>query len=198
MNDNAHEATTNPVPPEAQPEQPQYKCPLCTEVSPHHTPDCPTTNMREIVNNAQSTICLCQCHIHGGNLDKIEHIKTCEHCKQAQPLEGEVVPVNEEQKHVANRDANGKFLPGTTGNPHGRPPRDWTWAGLIEKYADKEQETKRGKFRWRELVIKRLFAEAGNGNMQAIREIMDRMDGKPTQESVITASKDISVAITRE
>jgi hypothetical protein len=97
--------------------------------------------------------------------------------------EGEVVnPDTAIEKQGENRDAAGKFVPGVSGNPHGRPKREWTWASLIEDFADRKVKTKDGgEYTYREAVIKRLYTEAANGNMLAVKEIMNRMDGMPSQ-----------------
>lgn len=99
-------------------------------------------------------------------------------------VEGEVIePVNANPKQEDIRDLQtGRFMPGKSGNPHGRPPREWSWSSLIESTADDYKEVKNGgKIQWKKLIVRRLFTEAANGNMGAIREIFDRMDGKAAQ-----------------
>lgn len=73
------------------------------------------------------------------------------------------------------------------GNKNGRPPREWTWKGLLEEAAEEVIELKnnegvvvsQGKLR--EVVTKRVWNMAANGDMTAIKEIMNRMDGMPAQ-----------------
>lgn len=115
----------------------------------------------------------------------IEEVKT-----EVLPPETEIV----KQDNI--RDNKGKFLPGVSGNPNGRPKREWTWASLIEEYAEHKKEVvvnketgERKKYTYRELVIKRLYNEAANGNMQAVREIFSRMDGMPDQNIGNTSGK---------
>lgn len=103
---------------------------------------------------------------------------------ESEPVEGEVVidPISQPKEAVANRRPNGTFGPGNNANPRGAPTREWSWSGLIEKTAESYKETKfGGKKQWRELVVQRLFTEAANGNIPAIKEIFDRMDGKAAQ-----------------
>jgi hypothetical protein len=64
-------------------------------------------------------------------------------------------------------------------NSGGRPKKDWTWAGLLEKVGE-EIEPKIGK-PFKELVSKRLWIDAINGNLGAIKEIFDRTEGKAPQ-----------------
>ena len=103
---------------------------------------------------------------------------------ETQVVQGEVVtePVSVEVKQEGNRDAFGKFVPGKSGNPNGRPPREWSWSDMFAKKAEEIKQTKfGGKKEWREIVVDRLFIEAANGNIRAIELVIDRMDGKVAQ-----------------
>lgn len=116
-----------------------------------------------------------------------------------QTVEG--VVVNEEIKQAENNDKKltGFQLHPENINRNGRPSREWTWSGLLEKVAEEEKVTKTGnKIKWKELVAKRLFHEAMNGNVPAIKELMNRMDGMPDQNQNINADRDVKVSITRE
>ena len=77
------------------------------------------------------------------------------------------------------------FVKGKSGNPGGRPKRDWSWSQELEK-AVNETETRTGKT-FRELVAKRVVAEAASGNINAIKELINRMDGFPLQYTDITS-----------
>lgn len=94
MNDVSDNAT-------AQPEQPQaperFKCANCEEIIDSHIAPTHIQGKHPEVLTA-SNICICICHIQGGNADKIPHITTCVHCEQAQPLEGEII-----EKHAGGR-----------------------------------------------------------------------------------------------
>jgi hypothetical protein len=88
-------------------------------------------------------------------------------------------------KPEPNRDEKGRFGAGNNANPNGRPPRAWTMSTLIEE-ALEEVETQSGKS-FKSLVAKRLAHMAVNGDIQAIKEINDRIDGKPRQSTDITS-----------
>ena len=75
------------------------------------------------------------------------------------------------------------FKKGQSGNPGGRKKRDWTWSGLLEKVGE-EVEPKSGQ-KFKELVSRRIWIEAVNGNMIAIKEITNRMDGMPAQTNIL-------------
>ena len=81
-----------------------------------------------------------------------------------------------------------QFKPGQSGNPKGRPKRKWTWAGLMEKYAEEELEGEKGKVK--DKVVKRVFELAKRGDMTAAKELFNRMDGMPKQSTDITSKGD--------
>ena len=71
------------------------------------------------------------------------------------------------------------FIKGQSGNPGGRPTRTWSWAKLLEEVG--EEIEPKSQIEFRELVSRRLWIAAANGNIQAIKELFSRMDGMPTQ-----------------
>lgn len=74
------------------------------------------------------------------------------------------------------------FQKGISGNPGGRPKREWTWSSLIADELEKELSSKDGnKDKARNFVVKRLVRMAIDGDIQAQKEIMNRMDGMPKQ-----------------
>jgi hypothetical protein len=76
------------------------------------------------------------------------------------------------------------FKPGQSGNPGGRPKKDWTWSGLLEQVANEIEPKSRKPFK--ELVTRRLWVEAANGNLGAQKEIMNRMEGLPQARTDLT------------
>lgn len=76
------------------------------------------------------------------------------------------------------------FQKGQSGNPNGRPPREWTMAELIRNALDEEE--KAGKS-FKHLVAKKLATMALGGDIQAIKEINDRIDGRPKQNMDVTS-----------
>jgi hypothetical protein len=93
------------------------------------------------------------------------------------------------QKTDGKQTVTGKFPPGnkigkqfpkgTTGNPNGRPKLTRLTDALREQLAetnpDADGETQA------EQIARALIREAVSGNVQAIREIGDRTEGKPKQ-----------------
>lgn len=78
-----------------------------------------------------------------------------------------------------------QFKPGESGNLKGRPKRDWTWSGELQKAVEKAEKS--GKT-LKEIVANSLIHQAKRGNIQAQKELMNRMDGMP-QASVDLTTK---------
>ena len=71
------------------------------------------------------------------------------------------------------------FQPGQSGNPNGRVKDKPFREALI--LAIKDAESKENSHRALRRVAERLLDEAAAGNVQAIKEIADRLDGKVPQ-----------------
>jgi hypothetical protein len=81
-----------------------------------------------------------------------------------------------------------QFKPGQSGNPGGRPKREWSWSGLLAEAMEEELIAKDGsKGKAKAFVIKRLVRMAIEGDIAAQKEIMNRMDGMPHQTQDITS-----------
>jgi ribosomal protein L17 len=84
-----------------------------------------------------------------------------------------------------------KWQKGQSGNPGGRPKRKWTFAGLIEQELKKTlKTTKGGKIKARKAVIGKLIMLAVDGDLAAIKEIMNRLDGMPKQALDVTSGNE--------
>jgi len=71
------------------------------------------------------------------------------------------------------------FKPGQSGNPKGGVKKEWTWSGLLRDLS--EQTDGASGLTKKEIIAKALFKEAYKGNVPAIKEYGDRIDGKPPQ-----------------
>jgi len=76
---------------------------------------------------------------------------------------------------------------GESGNPGGRPKRGWNWAKLFEEAVDEELTTKDGKMtaQAKQFIVKKLVRMAVDGDIAAIKEITNRMDGMPQQKLTV-------------
>lgn len=75
------------------------------------------------------------------------------------------------------------FKPGQSGNLKGRPKADWTWSGLLREVAEQMKINKLNGVEKprKQLIAEALADEAEKGNVQAIKEFGDRIDGKSKQ-----------------
>lgn len=93
----------------------------------------------------------------------------------------EIVP----NKPDANRRPDGTFAPGNNANPNGRP-KGKTFSGYLRELLE-EIDPKTGKENFR-LLSEVLLKVASRGDVTAIREFADRIDGRPSQKTDITSN----------
>jgi hypothetical protein len=74
--------------------------------------------------------------------------------------------------------SNTSFVPGESGNPDGRPPKDWTMTQLYKDAGEEADET--GESR-KKIVARKLWEIAQKGDVTAIKELGNRIDGMPKQ-----------------
>jgi hypothetical protein len=88
---------------------------------------------------------------------------------------------------MANPNPTHKFQKGESGNPGGRPKREWTFMGLYEEELEKILTTKDGQqIEAKKAVAKRLVQMAIEGDINAIKELANRIEGMPQQKTDIT------------
>ncbi len=76
-------------------------------------------------------------------------------------------------------------MPGGAPKGNNNATKNKPWADAIRRYLTQNPDK-------RELIIKRLFDMAEDGNLQAIKEIADRIDGKPAQSVAVSTEADMS------
>ena len=87
-----------------------------------------------------------------------------------------------------------RWKPGQSGNPAGRPRKGSSFAEILSAIGDEDIQGMTKK----EAISRRLWAEASKGEAWAVREILDRIDGRPKQVSEIdhtTNGKDIGIPV---
>ncbi len=84
------------------------------------------------------------------------------------------------------------FKPGQSGNPNGRPKREWTWAGLLEEAMEEQDETGES---YKKIIVRKARTLGIKGDMTAIKEIMNRMDGMPKQAMDMDMSGNVIIDI---
>lgn len=86
---------------------------------------------------------------------------------------------------MSNPNPTYKFKKGQSGNPAGRPKDEWTWSGLLKEMADKQDGKSKKKLK--KAIAKALFDQAKTGNIKAIREFGNRIDGRAKQQVDVTS-----------
>lgn len=61
------------------------------------------------------------------------------------------------------------------------------WADALMRAVNRESEGK-GSPKWLDVIADRVVREAADGDMQAAKEIGDRLDGKPKQQTEVTGA----------
>ena len=100
-------------------------------------------------------------------------------------------------KQVSNRHTKTTWVKGQSGNPNGRPKKGKTWSEIANDLLDsneimivystskdiKDLHLKVDKNKTiRHAIVSALINEAMSGNIQAIKELYDRTEGKPAQK----------------
>lgn len=76
------------------------------------------------------------------------------------------------------------FVKGQSGNPKGCPDKEWTWGSLFkEMMAEYADDPKLGK----KAIAKAMVKKAFEGDIQAFKEMANRMDGMPKQAVDVTS-----------
>lgn len=79
---------------------------------------------------------------------------------------------NNEIKPIGLRDDKGRFLKGAIANPTGRPKKGTALTDVMSEILESDPLLK-------EKIIRKLLDGAVNGDISFIREVLDRIDGKP-------------------
>ena len=65
------------------------------------------------------------------------------------------------------------------------PKSDKSWSDALRRAVHRESAGK-GSPKWLEVIADRCVQAAADGDMQAMREIGDRLDGKPKQQTEVS------------
>lgn len=79
-----------------------------------------------------------------------------------------------------------KMKPGETLNPAGRPKGSRNLSTILKEMLDEEIEVNidgiKSRKQFKEVIIRKLLKKANEGDLRAIQEIFDRVEGKAKQE----------------
>ncbi len=96
-------------------------------------------------------------------------------------------------KQEKNRNEDGTFKPGKSGNPKGRPKKGLAIADILNDLGDQEI---RGNDSWltqKEAVLARVYDQAMSGDLNATKFIADRTEGTSVQRMAVTSNEPIQV-----
>ena len=82
------------------------------------------------------------------------------------------IVVPEKQIENKRKLPHSAWKPGQSGNPNGRPPKGLALTDVMREMLEKNPEIKQE-------ILKKLLAGAAKGDLAFIKEVLDRIDGKP-------------------
>jgi len=104
-----------------------------------------------------------------------------------------------------DRDLKGRFVPGQSGNPNGSPKKPQSVSMLLRELVENNPEKILKK--WQKmpcyptgamLIAKALFTKMGKGDITAIREGLDRVEGKVKDTHEISGENGGAIKIVYE
>ncbi len=96
--------------------------------------------------------------------------------------------MTEERKYNTQNLTHPKWQPGQTGNPKGRPKGAQSITTVLKKIIEKKMDTidpvtkNKDRKKIKEIIALALVGKALKGDVKAIEEILDRLEGKVTQK----------------
>ena len=90
---------------------------------------------------------------------------------------------------MSNPHPSNPIKKGETRNPGGRPKNPWTFMGLYKTELEKSLKTKDGKtIQAKEAVAQRIVRMAIEGDINAMKEIANRIEGMPKQPTELSGN----------
>lgn len=97
------------------------------------------------------------------------------------------------EKQAGCRDDKGRFVPGVSGNPHGRQPGSVSLRRLIRKRL--EEAPKGSKRSLAEELADRIVADAIESDGQSRKLVLEHLEGKPPAALQLTGPEGGPVAV---
>lgn len=76
------------------------------------------------------------------------------------------------------------------------PKSDKRWADALSRAVHRESAGK-GSPKWIEVIAMRVVEEAADGDMAAVKEVGERLDGKPSSNDTLTHKGSVSLNLTK-
>jgi len=93
-------------------------------------------------------------------------------------------------KQEGNRNGDGTFKKGQSGNPKGRPRKGMAIADILNELGDKEVNEDQTQ---KEAVLEKVYDQAMDGDLNATKFIADRTEGTSVQRMAVTSHEPIQV-----
>ena len=93
-------------------------------------------------------------------------------------------------KHAENRNGDGTFKKGKSGNPNGRPRKGLAISDILNELGDKEISEDQTQ---REAILSKVYDQAMSGDLNATKFIADRTEGTSVQRMAVTTNEPIQV-----
>jgi len=91
-------------------------------------------------------------------------------------------------KFAEGNSFGNRFRPGQSGNPAGRP-KSITLSEAYRKMLSQADESDPERRTRAEVLAEQIYAKAKTGDVQALREIADRVEGKPRQTLALSVER---------
>jgi len=101
------------------------------------------------------------------------------------------VLAGDKQAETPERDPNGKFLPGVSGNPNGRKKGRKLWATMVRERMQEIADEEQG-LTVEDIIIGNIVDMAAGGSKGMIELIWNYIDGKPNQPMDMSINSDLS------
>ena len=94
-----------------------------------------------------------------------------------------------------NRNEDGTFKKGTSGNPNGRPKKGFAISDILDELGDKVVSDSKTL---KELVLEKVYDMALGGDLNSIKFIADRTEGTALHKMSVTSNEPIQVMKIKE
>jgi len=92
-----------------------------------------------------------------------------------------------EKQQQSSRVIGRPFPPGVSGNPAGRPKKGTAMTDIMRAMMDDKPDIAKA-------IMVKLLQMAAEGDITAIREVLDRLEGKPMQENRTHIIEDLALS----
>ena len=96
----------------------------------------------------------------------------------------------EPEKQENNRNDDGTFKKGQSGNPNGRPKKGFAIADILDTIGDKSFSNDKT---FKEAILEKVYENALAGDLNSAKFIADRTEGTALQKMSVTTNEPVQV-----